>query len=66
MCVCVCMMIFVAGQFKGWLAWKEGNGHHILRLNNKSWQESSNSGPLSQSAERDPKGEGVLLQPLQP
>ena len=30
-------MIFAAGQLKGWLARKEGNGHHILRLNNKSW-----------------------------
>lgn len=33
-------MISVVGQFKGWLAWREGNGHNILRLNNKSWQES--------------------------
>ena len=52
-------MVFVAGQFKGWLAWKEGNGHDILRLNNKSWQESNHSGPLSQeSRERGPEGEG--------
>ena len=28
--------IFVEGRFKGWLAWMEGNGHNILRLNDKS------------------------------
>ena len=36
-------MIFVVGQFKGWLARREGNGQDILGLNNKSWQESKSS-----------------------